>query len=332
MKKIVWAIDVYEQSPKADRDVLRTVQMLTRKTGAQVIPVYTMAAGAIDPIAFAENMMWLKEYRKSAKAKLEEYVKACKWQKLGKPHVIECKDGSLRSASKKLSEFAKRAGADAIIVKSSNKSSVTKFFLGSFAESLLLTSKVPTIVVNPKGTVSLDYKRILFPTDFSASSKRAYAKVLKWASGFGATVVLYHKIPTQVDPILMSGLYATGSHLTPEHYLAERFTDAHSEGDKWVAFAKKRKVKAELEVSNALRGLTEDILYVAKKKKCNLISLVTMASKLETVLIGSVARNLVRNSKLPVLVWPSQTVTAPKKKAKAKGKSQIKSLRRIYSV
>lgn len=333
MKKIVWAIDVYGQDPKMDRSVLNAIQMLTRKTGAQVIPVYTLTAGSVDPIAFSENLLWIREYRKSAKAKLDDYVKGSKWKKLGKPHVIENKDGSIRSGAKKLSEFAKRIGADVIIVKSTNRSSVAKFFLGSFAETLLLSSKVPTIVVSPKGKVTLEFNKILFPTDFSASSKRAYTKLLHWAKSLKASVTIYHKIPTQVDPIMVGGIYATGAYITPEEYLVERFTDANSEGNKWIEFAKKRGVKAELEISNSVRSLSEDILQVAKKKKMKMISLVSVATKIETILIGSVARNLVRNASLPILVWPVAAITgANAKKSKSKGKPKLKSTRRIYSV
>jgi nucleotide-binding universal stress UspA family protein len=139
------------------------------------------------------------------------------------------------------------------------------------------------------------YRRILWPTDFSALAKAALPHAVGLASVAGAELVLLHVLP-------LPAMYAV-----PE-----------ISGAVWVPLQRKIRAGAE----RRLRGLEKQakgpnlrihavlaegvpflqILRVAKRLRCDLIVLATHGrTGLTHAIMGSVAENVIRRAPCPVL-------------------------------
>ena len=135
--------------------------------------------------------------------------------------------------------------------------------------------------------------RILVPTDFSESARKATDYALGVARAFGASVTLYHVIE---DPVVY--IPALGGY-TPQPRDFEEFSEAALAN--WITPGDAKGVVIEArkwEHGHPVSG----ILNLAKEHEIDLIVLGARGrSTIENTLMGSVAERVVRKAKIPVL-------------------------------
>jgi nucleotide-binding universal stress UspA family protein len=139
------------------------------------------------------------------------------------------------------------------------------------------------------------YHRILWPTDFSALAQAALAHAVGLASDTGAELVLLHVLPPLTTYVV-----------------------ADLSGTLWAPLQRKTRVAAQrqlLRLETQVKDpnfrtravLTEgvpfyEILQVATRLRCDLIVLATHGrTGLVHAIMGSVAENVVRRARCPVL-------------------------------
>jgi len=136
--------------------------------------------------------------------------------------------------------------------------------------------------------------KILVATDFSTTADRAEKLAFDLAAGLSAELHLLHVRVLLEDP-----------HMAEEHQLEiERlrsFTDEATE----IALAKVGKAMGEVKVeSHLVRGISafEAIAETASELGCDLIVMGTHGRRgIKHLLLGSVAENVVRSARVPVL-------------------------------
>jgi universal stress protein A len=139
------------------------------------------------------------------------------------------------------------------------------------------------------------YHRILWPTDFSPLSQAALTHAMGLASDAGAELVLLHVLPlltTYIVPDLSGTLWAPLQRKT-----------------RVAAQKKLLRLEAQIKGPNCRTRtvLTEgvpfyEILQVAKRLRCDLIVLATHGrTGLVHAIMGSVAENVIRRARCPVL-------------------------------
>ena len=145
------------------------------------------------------------------------------------------------------------------------------------------------------------FKNILIPTDGSKLSQKAAVQGVKLAKSVGAKVTGLFAAPP-ATPIVYRDSLPVGYATPGEHAQKIKRTAAKHLG--FVAReAKKARVRYEaVQVTSDYPG--EDILKVAKKKKCDLIVMGTHGQGgLRGVFIGSVTQKVLSKSKVPVMVF-----------------------------
>lgn len=135
-----------------------------------------------------------------------------------------------------------------------------------------------------------DIKSILFPTDFSDYSNRAFGYAASLAEAFGARLIMMH-----IEEFLES------DPANPEH-----------------SFAALEQFKGEIETEKiVLRGHApyKHILDLSRDKKCDLIVMATHGRNVlsQFFLGGSVAEDVARFSTIPVFVVKVDPAEAPEK-------------------
>lgn len=147
------------------------------------------------------------------------------------------------------------------------------------------------------------YRRILWPTDFSALSKAGLPHALHLASGARAELVVLHVL---TRPVMYAAPEIPGSLWGD--LLEKNRASAKQEIRQIAAELKASKIRVHTVLADGVAF--DQILRVARRLRCDLIVIATHGrTGLSHVLMGSVAENVVRRAPCPVL-----TVRPPKLK------------------
>lgn len=146
-------------------------------------------------------------------------------------------------------------------------------------------------------------KNILWATDFSRESFTALSYANYLAGRFGAGIKALHVVPD-----FAPALYESRGVVVAE--LVEKQEKSRQKAlNKLQRLSDKNEVKfSRLIVENGSAG--KKIPEVAEKEKCQLVAIGRKGmSALEKILLGSVANQVLRRSRMPVLVVPGRRTT-----------------------
>jgi nucleotide-binding universal stress UspA family protein len=199
---------------------------------------------------------------------------------------------SMSAGVKRVINFAKKDGTDLIALQTHSRTGFKRFVLGSFAETMILLSPISLLVLNPDAKVGKNAKRILFATDAEKSAEIGVKKAAQFARKAGATLRLMH----MVLPAYSAKFDGQDSDvLKYRKKVDERMLEL-------VAVAKAEGVSCEAVICDDLISSADLILKEAKASKADIVAVQSKAGLIRSILLGSVARHVVRAAKLPVHV------------------------------
>jgi nucleotide-binding universal stress UspA family protein len=202
------------------------------------------------------------------------------------------------SPAREITDHARRHKAEMIVIGTHGHGAVVRFFLGSVADRVLHEASCDVIVTKqPKGKVkhpkkrAKPFTRILFPTDFSDTSKLALKRATSLTEDMDAELFVLHTI----DDTLIS------THVAEERHIILKELRTH-------ALAEMRKqLPADLMNNFETIGAVKrgdpgkQIAAYAETHHCDLIVMGTHGrTGIGRALIGSVADKVVRRAKCPV--------------------------------
>jgi nucleotide-binding universal stress UspA family protein len=291
-KNIVWAIDPQEKSARTScaSDFERSLhahQFSTR-------------------LVYASSGM---ESLSSKKQAMKRYLKRLGAKRAKITILLENKK-SKKNAAEKVEAFAARVSSPLIALTSRGQSTFTQFFIGSFAEDILLKSKRPILFLPKKASKKFSLNPILFTTDFSAHSRRALHRLLPLAKAWKSEIIIYHAL--QLPGPSLYAVPMGGQVLVPENYFQQQEDWARAMGHRWIKLASRLGVKARFILCEepAFKGIASSILKVAKAEKVGCIAAASVSSKLANFVLGSVASELVQQNGFPLLLCGPECVRA----------------------
>lgn len=309
MKKIIWAVDAFQEDAKLNSRVAEVLGQISEPLKSRVEPVYVLSPEQLN-LNIELSTPWVTEYKPAAEKAIGYAVRKMKVPGMGSPKVLVHKIPSVTSATRALSDYAEKSRADLIVVGTHARKGLARFFLGSFTENLLLHSNVPVLVVGPSTKKLRGCDHILFSTDFSRGSRAAFDRVISLAKGLGARVTVFNHVQNPIEPIVQSGVYLLGGGwVSVSAYMEEEAAKQREHAKAWVAAAKKAGVQADFVVESGRETVTESILDAAHDKRSCLIAMAGQSGAVAAALVGSIARQVVRSADVPVWV-----VHAPKKR------------------
>lgn len=173
-----------------------------------------------------------------------------------------------------LASVMQREDVDLLVLGTRGRGGLKKLALGSVAEQVLRLAKCPVLTVGPHaqpaGSGTVEFRRILFATDFGPASTKAFSYALSLAEECQAKLVLLHMVPPMPGP-------GAGPAYGPSTYLAEEFmnwqrtTRAESTKKLQQMIPPKAKLALEPEYLAGMDFLPEGILSAAAAHKTDLI-------------------------------------------------------------
>ncbi len=295
-RKALWAVDVFAKKTKTQIHVVHGLEKLVRGTDIWIEPVCVLSPDQlrIPAKAFAGHH---KEYRLEAEQRLEKICKESKIKGLLAPTLLVQENLSLRSSVDALVQYAKDTSAEIIATGTTTKSALTRFLIGSYAESLILRSTVPVYIVSPKAKVQKNISKVLFPTDYSEKSYTAYLKFLPTVRVRKAQVLLYYKME-YVVPVV----YGFDPLPVYDNFWEQELKAKKEASRRWLQSAKDAGVKVKTIFDEKSGYVLESILSTAKKNACGIIALASESGAGASAFLGSVTRQTVRHATCPVWV------------------------------
>lgn len=293
--KIVWAVDPFHDHLKTQRKTLGAIQEVFGPK-AQIVPASVLRAGTYNP----HNQQFLEKWTQlfdAARQSLERLVEGLTVAGLERPRVLSQESASVSDAVRAIVHFAIGEGAEAIAVCSHGRSGLSRLVLGSFAETLVLQSPLPVLVVGPNETAAPKMETFLFPTDFSEPSEAVYRRLLDVAVLAKARVRLFHKIeylypalgyPFVVPPVTADSLESLC------HEVKERAAP-------WLALAESLGVPADAVVESGAESTLECLLRAADAPG-TVIAMAAVSGPVTSAVVGSLTRQTLRSATCPVLV------------------------------
>lgn len=297
VSRILWAVDPFAEDKGLQAKMAQQLKAFVKNRPCAIEPVFILSP---DQLRLSPDFFKGKtgEIRLEAEQKLTAYLKKIKLPGMTEPTLIVSPDYSLRMAIQACVKHAKDTGAELIAVSTHAKKGVSRMLLGSFAETLVMQSDVPVLVVSPKAKVVPSFKNVVFPTDLTDKSQHAFGQVLKLASTLKARLTIFHNAsyftPYSLDVFAGIDTYATFIEKDLERrkeLLAKMKADAVKSG-----------VKAEVILNEKPKYTPEAIVGVVKKSPDAIVALVSQTGPVATTILGSVTRDVLRQANSPVWI------------------------------
>ena len=184
--------------------------------------------------------------------------------------------------------------ADVVVMGTHGRAFFGRLVIGSVTEAILRKVSIPVLTVS-RATRPLAFKRILFATDLSETSKQGFGHILEMARMMGSDFVLIHALDN--TSLTYSGEGMAG-------YVSPRsMNEADTKLAELAAEANARKIKAHTIIVEG--NAAEEIVKAAEENDADVI-LITVARKgfLERALLGTTAERVIREAQVPVFSIP----------------------------
>lgn len=301
--KVAWAFDPFSKPVSDFKPWVQFLDEIAKLEKSDIEPVYVLSPDGFNWSGEFSGP-WVKKYRPLAEAAAEQVLAPFAKHPVGKVRILVNPKVSRRGDVAKFAQHMKREKKSLVVVQTHARQGLERWFLGSFAESLLLQSKVPVLSINPHTKPPTHIRRILFPTDLSQASRRTFKKLLMKCKSWGAELIVLHKLPDPIEPIVQSGVYmAGGGWISLSQYYAKESGERRRQLDTWLKEAQRQRVPATVEIIETPGLVADTILAAAEKLNADMVALSSHSGAIASVLVGSVARQVVRRAHCPVMVF-----------------------------
>lgn len=308
--RILWAIDPFAPQGDAQQSAILAMKAIIQRQSSYILPVY-VASDPRHQVAPEQRESFNRALADEAQEEIDSWLGAAGVTRLNglKPiQIIGPTGSSLREQISELLTFARRENIDLIVASTKARRGASRLLFGSFVETLSLICDLPLLVVNPhwnprkdepKKPVSKWFEKILFPTDFSEESHRAFNQLLPFAQSMKAQITLFHKISMGLAVMPEAALSMVS--LSEEAREAE-IEVSRQNAEQWCREARRADIATEAIIDDHLgEPVATSIIKESQRSPC-LIAMAGESTRLEAQLLGSVTRQVLRNSTSPVWV------------------------------
>lgn len=207
-------------------------------------------------------------------------------------HVMDLPVLSISNSVDETLKLATRRKCDTVALFTHGKKGVDRFLMGSFAETMVHRSKLSLLLMNPRAKWAGKIGKVLFLDDFSEGSKDDLRRVIALCSERRAELVVFHYPHATYD-------WAFDN----ENPIVARYRKSVDRRKKSIELLCRRAgVKTEVIVKGGMNQISSAAFDLQEKKGADLIVVAAKMGGFGALLGGSVTRQIIRRSPVPVLV------------------------------
>jgi nucleotide-binding universal stress UspA family protein len=312
-KKLIWfSFDPFQKDIKSQAKALKITNLYAKAMSAVIQPVYfadryrgTDAGSYLFPLFPTIEAITLSE--------LEEIVHE-KWNNLARSLKIKSQPlrilthkssdvPSLDSKARTLANEAKKAKVEFIAIQTKASSGVKRLVMGSFAETFLLNSSVPTLLIPPISYDLKKPKKMLYSSDLSATSLLAFKKICPIIKDLKLKIILLYNL--EIPQSLLQILKPSTRRLIDTAKLIEQARpDLEFKAKDFIDIAKTFGIAIKFEIcaDASVTSKSEIILKRADFYRIDCIALASQSGEAVTSILGATSRSIVRTANRPVLI------------------------------
>jgi nucleotide-binding universal stress UspA family protein len=292
---IVWAVEPFSTIGEDEATEVATLSRMLG-IGTRVEPIYVLRESPVDPAITASEASAEQLGREA----LERELAKVAVPGLRAPRVLLSASPGIADMVGVLVDAAVAGHASLIFARTHARTGLERWLEGSFTERLLHDSPVPVWVHGdgvPKRQV---FRKVLFPTDLSETSRAAFEAFLPTFARLGVEVLLTHWKGPDVSAIYhVPDFPLVPTPPVPMDVLRQ---SAESPAQAWVEHAEQLGVPVRFRAIEGKETLDAGILRVAREERVDLIAMASETGPVAAALIGSTTREVVRSAPCPVLV------------------------------
>jgi nucleotide-binding universal stress UspA family protein len=299
LRRVILAIDPYFRTPAPIQQTVAALGALTRGHSTRIEPV-----SVVHPRDFTLTDLFfgkVDELADAVREELEKRLASLSLPGMEPPKILVARPLSSRNAVLPLLRYAEETGTDLIALSRHGRSSLARSFMGSFAESMALRSAIPLLVVDPhQRVVPKRLHGILFPTDLSEKSREGLEKVSRATWESESEIHLFH----QVEPLPSLPVDGLGPLPIPQISREKLAAEAYATLNRWAkeVMAEMPGVRCSVRVSEESAPLLPALLSEGRRWGAGMIAMVSEVGPFGAIVAGSLTRQVLRHSRLPVWV------------------------------
>ncbi len=305
--KIIWPIHPSDAEPHSDARILNFLQRLKVKWDFEIQPVSVVSAAYFTTAHYFEpidTQILIENIKQDCVAYLDKFP----GMKINSPLVLENQFSSQTAEVQLFTEFVTSYGADLVLMSSNGRKGWARHFLGSFTENFIIKSDVPVLVFGPECEDREQLASALMPVELSESSEKFVEVFVNKEPHHNIVdqLTLFHKISmVDLEDITWAPtLYGLGGEQTDN--VLKRAKDSSNNFLSRVSEKANMQssLKVDYAISDSLDPVAQVILEKSRDKKTDLIVMRSDAGPVAARVLGSVVRSVVRESAVPVIVYP----------------------------
>lgn len=266
VKQVLIATDFSDASRRA----LAYAIAIARRYNSALSIVHAILPEAREPISLEALPRELNRHRLEAEREMKNLGEETEIDDL-KHHVL-IESGRVWDV---LGSVIQREGVDLVVLGTHGRGGLKKLALGSVAEQVLRLAPCPVLTIGPHvppvGSGPVEFRRILFATDFGSAANKAFPYALSLAEDYQAKLVLLRMVPPLPINDLGPAAYGPSDYAAVEYTNWQRATREESMSKLRKLIPAGADLAAEPEYIAAMDFLPEGILETATAHQIDLI-------------------------------------------------------------
>ena len=289
--KALWALEPFHQDTMRVKGMYNTLRQLVGSPSRIEVGFVANRSQPSLNLAFdiPEKERFNIYLRKLIK---QEFRKARIKLENKKIHLVEHHTISTTKDVDRFLKLASDRGADLIGLFTHARKGYLRFVIGSFAETAIHRSKLSLLIFNPQTKVAPKIKNVLYAGDFSSTSKKHLKTVIAYCKKLNSNLTVFHHAEATYKWSL--------DESNPKIHAYRRKVNRMKS---WIEQECHRAgLAAEVVIVDDFAPTYELIFANMKKKKIDLVAVSAKAGPMVALMGGSITRQIVRCSNVPVLV------------------------------
>lgn len=288
--KILWALDIFENHPKAISASVSFIQALSKNIEIKVDAISVVHSSGLG-ISIEEE-----ERIKSKNIKvLDSTLGLAKREKWFCDAIVLVESQvPQRVAVSDLTGYAKENDYDAILLVKHSYETNHPSFLGSFSEKAVFQSSIPVFLINPDGFIPKDIKKIIVAIDEGSKKEREFKEFVGFIPLKGISVKIFHKIKIPFYYFFKNSI---------KQYVSDRKRIILDSFRAIIRIGENVGGTLDVDIRSVPKKVDEAILEEARKGDYDLIATIHKKNEFEGYLLGRTTKRIFQNADRPVLLF-----------------------------